>query len=617
MAQTVELPAGFSLEPVVRGLRAATDVAFAPDGRIFFTEKEGTVRIAEDGVLRIEPFIDLRDRVNPVGDRGLVGIAVHPRFPDVPYVYLAYAYDPPELAANDGAAGPNGGGSRVSQLIRVSADPASDHATALPGSEVLLLGRNSTAANIPAPGVRNPLDAPACGMPGGYVRDCLPADEHSHTIGRVRFGPDGALYVASGDGADYKTTRPYHVRALDVDSLAGKLLRIDPETGRGLPDNPFWDGDPESNRSKVLNFGLRNPYSFTFHPTTWDPVMGDVGWARWEEVNVGRGRNFGWPCYEGADEGNLPQPDFRGFDRCRALYEDPQNEVAAPAFAFRREGTASAIIAGDIYTGQRYPEAYRGKLYVADYLQAWIRRVTLDTSGAATAMEPFASVPFPVHVSQDPYGYLVYLNVWDGTLWRLRHEREPANRAPEPIVRATPQAGTAPLIVDLDATLSRDPDGDPLTLAWDVGDGRIVERGEATAKAYFFEGTHSVTVTATDPSGASATARLVVHAGAAAPTATIAAPAPGASYAVGDVIRFEGRGADADGGVLPDDALQWRLIVRGDGEANPRGLPPDATGRTGSFFAADWGEDVTLDLCLSVRDDDGVPASTCREIRLD
>ena len=97
------------------------------------------------------------------------------------------------------------------------------------------------------------------------------------------------------------------LRALSVDSLNGKILRIDPITGEGYPDNPFYNGNPNSNRSKVYSLGLRNPFRTTVNTFTNEPFIGDVGWGTWEELNTGRGKNFGWPCYEGNDVGSAQQ----------------------------------------------------------------------------------------------------------------------------------------------------------------------------------------------------------------------------------------------------------------------------------------------------------------------
>ena len=421
LAVAQEVPDGFVLETVVSGLSGPTDLAFTPGGRIFITEIAGTVRVVDRGTMLPTPFLDLRDRVNRYGDRGLVSVAVHPRFPSIPFVYLAFAYDPPELADRTGEAGPDGGGARVSRVIRVSADASRDYLVARPDTEVVVLGSNSTIDHMGDPASRNP-DEPSCGVAGSYVRDCLPADEHSHTVGRLRFGPDGMLYVGSGDGADYHSMRAYHVRALDVDSLAGKLLRVNPISGDGLPDNPFWDGDATSNRSKVLSVGLRNPYSFTFHPESGIPVIGDVGWATWEMINVGAERNFGWPCYEGGDGQNRELRAAATSAVCESLYAAGGSDVTPPAYAYDREGTGGAIILGEFYEADVFPDAYQGTLFIADYYQHWIRTVTMGPDGTVSAVEPFASVLFPVHVSVGPDGALYYLNIWEGMVFRIRYE---------------------------------------------------------------------------------------------------------------------------------------------------------------------------------------------------
>src|SRR5690606_25094179 len=121
-AQGMVLPEGFVAESVVGGLSAPVDLAFAPDGRVFVAEKGGIVKIIDDGAVNTAPFLDISAEVNNVGDRGLVGIAVHPRFPELPYVYLSYVYDPPEVQALSGDSGPDGQGARVSRLVRVEAD---------------------------------------------------------------------------------------------------------------------------------------------------------------------------------------------------------------------------------------------------------------------------------------------------------------------------------------------------------------------------------------------------------------------------------------------------------------------------------------------------------------
>ena len=107
---------------------------------MFIAEKRGVVKVAENGQVLSSNFIDISGQVNTANDRGLLDIAIHPNFPAMPYVYLLYSYDPPEVNGNSGLAGPNGGGNRAARLVRVTANASDGYRTAVSGSEVVLLG---------------------------------------------------------------------------------------------------------------------------------------------------------------------------------------------------------------------------------------------------------------------------------------------------------------------------------------------------------------------------------------------------------------------------------------------------------------------------------------------
>ena len=266
---TVLLTGKFVLETVVSsGLILPNGFVMLSDGRMLVSEKIGRIQLFEpDGVTR-STFLDITDIVNEGNDRGMLGFVVDPNYDFNRHIYVAYTYDPPEVQNGSGAGGPNGRGARVSRISRFTANQNGTFVD--PASELVLIGNNSTYANIGTPHKKPKLTDPhSCGELDAPVHDCIPADEDSHTIGDLEFGLDGMLYCSTGDGGSYGRVDIVNWRSQELDSLSGKILRIDPLTGQGLPDNPFYDGDPDSNRSKVWMLGLRNPYRFSIHPIHW------------------------------------------------------------------------------------------------------------------------------------------------------------------------------------------------------------------------------------------------------------------------------------------------------------------------------------------------------------
>ena len=406
---------GFASEVIASGFDQGVAFAFTPDGsRIFVAEKRGSVKVVFEGRLLEEPFVDLSDAVNATDDRGLLGIAVHPEFPEKPYVYLAHTYDPPETRGASGGAGSDGRGARVARVVRVEADAEGGFVRARQNSEVVLLGANGTFSTIGRADARNDYEPPSCGRRGSYVEDCLPADETSHTIGALAFGPDGALYVANGDGCDFTRAQPACTRALDLDSLAGKILRLDPITGAGLRDNPFAEEPLTSNRSKVYQLGLRNPFRMAFDRVSGALYVGDVGWNAWEELNRGGpGANFGWPCYEGGNGVNLEQPNYRDSSRCLELGESGEPTVPALyAYAHEEHGRVqgSAILMGDVYRGTTYPPLYRGALFYSDFNRRQLRFVSLDAQGQVASSQVFAEgIGYHTQITSHPTTHDLYV----------------------------------------------------------------------------------------------------------------------------------------------------------------------------------------------------------------
>jgi glucose/arabinose dehydrogenase len=234
-------PANFSQVSVATGISNPTVLAFAPDGRIFVAQQNGALLVIKSGVKLSTPAIQLT--VNSSGERGLIGIALHPGFSTNGFVYLYYTLS-------------NGSRNRVSRFT-MSGDVIN------PSSEVVILDLDplSTATN--------------------------------HNGGAMHF-KDDKLYIAIGENAN-------RAHAQNLDTYHGKILRINAD-GSAPADNPFNTAGVSEQRKRVWAYGLRNPYTFDIQPQTGRIFVNDVGEQTWEEINDATtgGRNFGWPTTEGA-----------------------------------------------------------------------------------------------------------------------------------------------------------------------------------------------------------------------------------------------------------------------------------------------------------------------------
>ncbi|MBX2862601.1 MAG: DUF4347 domain-containing protein [Leptolyngbyaceae cyanobacterium MAG.088] len=426
----------------VAGLIEPTTLDWTHDGRyMLVAEKRGVVKVVDNGVLSSTPLIDISDQVNGTRDRGLLGLAIHPEFSSNPYVYMLYTYDPPETVGGTGLGGPDGNGNRPSRLVRVTVDP--NTMVADPNSLVVLAGTNSTWEYTSSPtgnstgdtsiapsGIVNgtTITAPTSeievgtqdndpdqpGIQNQNIRDYLATDSESHSIGDLEFGADGYLYLTNGDGTSYNFVDPRTVRVQDINNLSGKLLRIDPITGEGVAANPFYNGDGDSNQSKVFYSGLRNPFRFAFDPVTDLPVIGDVGWTSWEEINTGpAGSNFGWPYIEGPD----PTGGYQDLAQAIAFYDNgnrnnPGDTAAVVPLLPRSHGApdnANAIVVGDFYNSNTlmFGDVNNGTLYAA----------TLDDNRQVTNVQVFDSgIPYVVDMKMGPDGILYGVDLFFGNI---------------------------------------------------------------------------------------------------------------------------------------------------------------------------------------------------------
>ncbi len=575
---------GFVSESSYPPIPAGTDFAFAPDGhRIFVASLRGEVRIIKDGVLLPAPFVTVPANEN--GERGLLGLALDPDFGSNGYVYLYYVYE-------SNPADPLG--PRTARLVRYTADGDA----ALPDSEKVLLG---TVIGTIA-------DRSCQDFPAGS--DCIPADGYSHVGSALRFAPDGSLLLATGDAAFFPGVfSPLSLRSQDLDSLAGKLLRIDPATGDGLEGNPWFDDDePDSNRSKVWARGLRQGFRMGLQPASGAPFIGEVGSSYWEEIDVGApGANFGWPCYEGANR-NL---DYAGFSDCQDLYDEEPSTVH-PLYAYARQGGAS-VTGGQFYEGSNYPADFHDAYFFGDWLRKTISVLKIDESVQLvpdSVQQVLDDAGNPVDFEIGPEGDIYYLSWGYAPDAEIRHLRfVPGNRPPVAQATALPQGGLTPLAVSFSSAGSFDPDGGPLTYAWNFGDGGSSQQQDP-AHVYHANGTYKAQLTVTDSGGATAQDTVAVIVGNRPPLAVISVPGARYAYTPDESISFSGSGSDPETGNLPGSALAWSVFLH---HCDPglgichRHPFLEGTGPDGNLIApAQGGEVFYLELQLTVTDGGGL-----------
>lgn len=304
------------------------------DSRLFVVVREGQIRIFDDEQLLPEPFIDLSHVIFDAitVETGLLGMAFHPQYATNGLFYVFYTTE------------------ENSEVARCQVDPA-DRNRALPTCTPILDALHNTA--------------------------------HNHNGGMIEFGPDGYLYIGTGDGGGAGDPDR---RSQNPNDLLGKILRIDVDhKAAGVeyaipPDNPYANG---GGRPEVFIRGLRNPWRWSFDRATGDLWIGDVGQNRTEEMNVLRpaeqnGANLGWSIFEGL--GCCATQD----DHClqnNPMPCDPTGMIFPKDARDRttERGTGwSSIIAGQVYRGTCYPDLVGYHLYTDVTAQVLVKARLLD-----------------------------------------------------------------------------------------------------------------------------------------------------------------------------------------------------------------------------------------------
>ena len=367
-------PSEATLEPFVTGLSQPVVITHAGDARLFVAEQPGRIRVVEDGVLRPVPFLDIRDRVDDSGnEQGLLGLAFHPDYADNGWFYVNYTWDPP------------GSGLDRTRISRFTAGTNPDVAD--PASEVVLMEFEQPYNN--------------------------------HNGGDIQFGPDGYLYIASGDGGSGGDPQN---NAQNPSRPLGKLLRIDVDGGGSAPDcnlaaganygipagNAYTDGAGGAGCDEIYALGLRNPWRIAFDAQAGDLWIADVGQNAVEEINfipagTSAGLNFGWRCYEGHQPYNMAG--------CNGAYFAPLVTAAHSA------GNCS-ITGGRVYRGSAHP-SLAGRYFFTDYCNTAIRTITFeDGQPRLETPIPAGAISLPVAFGEDVFGEL-YVASLGGAIHRI------------------------------------------------------------------------------------------------------------------------------------------------------------------------------------------------------
>ncbi len=343
------------LAPLYENLERPVFLTHAGDGSgdLYIVEQPGRIRFVSDGRLRAEPFLDIESVVGSRGnEQGLLSLAFHPNYVDNGYFYVNYTE--------------NNGATRIERYT--------------------------------AGGDRSVVDAASAKLVLGF-RQPFP----NHNGGMLLFGPDGMLWIGTGDGGSRGDPQR---RAQNPEELLGKMLRIDVDGGDPYsipPDNPFASG---GGRPEIWSMGLRNPWRFSFDRTTGDLFISDVGQSSREEVNfVVAGSppllNFGWKVMEASSCYQAPSCDRSGFELPVAEYGHDEG---------------CSITGGYVYRGQRFPDLVGGYFF-ADFCSGLIWSLS-NEDGSWRMTELLRSGAQISSFGEDEAGELYVLDL-GGTVYRL------------------------------------------------------------------------------------------------------------------------------------------------------------------------------------------------------
>ncbi|MDB6172110.1 MAG: hypothetical protein JWL59_1421 [Chthoniobacteraceae bacterium] len=555
----------FEKEVLVAGCSDPLQLDIAGDGRVFFVERKGAVKMWEPVSRRTVTIGNFPAATN--GDAGALGLTLARDFEKSGQLYT----------------------------IRVPAQ----------GTGRLVLTRHTLVAER-LTDEREVLTIP--------LRS---GSEQYHCGAGLAWDPQGNLLIGVGDNMAPQDVPAIHPEDSGRDSrgtagnsqeLRGKILRITPKPdgSYGIPTGNLFT-DAEQGRPEVFAFGVRNPFRVTCDPKTGFVIWGDVGGnvrteldlgpEGFDEINVTREPGFfGWPFCAGP---NLPwrpfdpktlKPAGEYFNPAKLINDSRTNiglkelPPARPA-AFYYNNLASkewpfvgsggrSIIGGVVYrkpdtAGEvSLPDEWEGAYFFGDWMRNWVAAARFNEAGKLVQAERvLADLIFkrPTDFKIGPDGALYIAEVgdqWTGNtesqITRVIYRR--GNRPPHPVLSANRTDGGLPLEVTFDASGSHDADRGELKFAFDFGDGKSAQGAKAT-HVFTTAGVWPVTLTVTDPEGAAATSAVTIAAGNEAPQVKFIAPLDG-GFLEGKEVGWNVSAVDAEDGALPAERLLIQMEKR-------------------------------------------------------
>ena len=482
-------------------LQKASAFAFAQNADVIFAvEKFGTVRVIVDGVLQPSPVVDMKSQVTDWIDSGMGGIDVHPDFPAVKEILITYTHHNGITPIEDGSKYAKV--ARLTLTETVDSDGKVTYYSDPPTDNDVIIGKLSSTEEFPSCNDR-PLGA-----------DCGAVDYSAHSFTFVRYGPDGKIYVGTGDGAGYFSADPHALYAQVNSHLSGKILRVNPD-GSAPPDNPFFTGNKWDNESKVFAKGLRNPKSAGFDPNSGKLCVGNVGWYLTEGIYcLDPGDNVGWPCEENGPAFNGYQTLSLSLDgkRIASCPLEPGSFVQ-PDYSYAhqlREVNGEIIPIGAVIgcataTADEYPDSFKGTCVFGDYVFDTIESVLLGQPGGNPSSSLILSgAGLPTDVTTDRDGRICYIAYTTGNIDGrpvseircLGYDSDgTVPQYPVPSFVSFPDPTNAD-VIKFDASRSYHTGGLAMTYEWEFGDGTS-GTGVATQHQYTQPGDYRVDMTAT------------------------------------------------------------------------------------------------------------------------